>query len=197
MARPSHDEMTHDTAGAPRENLPPPDQEMQALLHFLSQQQASDLHLKSGFAPIVRIGGHLRRIQGPPLPENDYIEQMLMPMVPPGRGQELERTGGVDFSVRIDTGDRFRINLFRASGHTHAAIRRVQSKIPSFESLQLPDVYRQTIEHTYEGLIIVSGVTGSGKSSTLAAMLGWINEHRSMHVITIEDPIEFVFTPNK
>ena len=84
MARPSHDEMTHDTAGDPRENLPPPDQEMQALLHFLSQQQASDLHLKSGFAPIVRIGGHLRRIQGPPLPENDYIEQMLMPMVPPG-----------------------------------------------------------------------------------------------------------------
>jgi twitching motility protein PilT len=183
--------------GVVRDQLPPPDQELHALLNFVCKQQASDLHLKSGFPPCVRIGGHLRRIQGPALPETDYIERMMMPLVPPGRGEDIERTGGVDFSFKIETGDRFRINLFRASGHTHAAIRRVQSKIPSFEDLHLPDIYRKTIMNSYEGLILVSGVTGSGKSSTLAAMLEHINENRSMHVVTIEDPIEYVFTAKK
>jgi twitching motility protein PilT len=122
---------------------------------------------------------------------------MLMPMVPPGRGQEIERTGGVDFSIKIDTGDRFRVNLFRASGHTHAAIRRVQNRIPTFEDLHLPPVYEKAISLSHEGLILVSGVTGSGKSSTLAAMLDYINVHRALHVVTIEDPIEYVFTPKK
>lgn len=179
------------------ESLPPPDQEMHALLHFLARMGASDLHLKSGFAPCVRIGGHLRYVQSPPLPVADYIEAMLIPLVPQNRLEDLDRLGGVDFSVAIDTGDRFRINLFRATGHTHAAIRRVQSKIPSFEDLHLPDIYRTTILETMDGLVIVSGVTGSGKSSTLAAMLDYINAHRSMHVVTVEDPIEFSFQPKK
>jgi twitching motility protein PilT len=89
------------------------------------------------------------------------------------------------------------VNLFRASGHTHAAIRRVQNRIPSFQDLHLPDIYEKTIMVSQEGLILVSGVTGSGKSSTLAAMLDYINEHRALHVVTIEDPIEYVFTPKK
>jgi twitching motility protein PilT len=189
--------MSEIDAGLLRDKLPPPAQEIHALLHFVAKHQASDLHLKSGFAPCVRIGGHLRRIQGPPLPETDYIEHMLMPLVPPGRGQEIDRCGGVDFSMCIDTGDRFRINLFRASGHTHAAIRRVQNKIPSFQDLNLPDIYEKTIMQSFEGLILVSGVTGSGKSSTLAAMLDHINGHRALHVVTVEDPIEYVFAPKK
>jgi twitching motility protein PilT len=183
--------------GPPRHELPPPEQEIQALLAFVSKHQASDLHLKSGFPPIVRIGGHLRRVQGPALPSADYIERMLLPFVPSGRGEELERTGGVDFAIRSETGDRFRVNLYQSTGHAHAAIRRVQSRIPSFEDLHLPDVYRETISKSTEGLVLVSGVTGSGKSSTLAAMLDYINEHRALHVITIEDPIEYSFTPKK
>ncbi len=170
---------------------------MHALLHFLARMGASDLHLKSGFAPCVRIGGQLRYVQSPPLPIADYIESMLIPLVPQSRLEDLDRLGGVDFSVSIDTGDRFRINLFRATGHTHAAIRRVQSKIPTFEELHLPDIYRKIILETMDGLVLVSGVTGSGKSSTLAAMLDYVNLHRSMHVITIEDPIEFAFQPKK
>jgi twitching motility protein PilT len=79
----------------------------------------------------------------------------------------------------------------------HAALRRVQSHVPDFRELRLPPVYEQTIMHCLEGLILVSGVTGCGKSSTLAAMLNYINEHRSMHVITIEDPVEFTFKPKK
>ncbi|MCA9265746.1 MAG: PilT/PilU family type 4a pilus ATPase [Planctomycetales bacterium] len=177
--------------------LPSPDQEIDALLHFLSRLEASDLHLKAGFPPYIRIGGQLRTVESPPLPISDYIEAMLVPLVPTNRVHELDEHGGVDFSIATDTGDRFRINLFRSTGHVHAAIRRVQSKIPSFEELHLPDVYRQTILSCMEGLILVSGVTGSGKSSTLAAMLDYINQQRSMHVITIEDPIEFSFEPKK
>ena len=101
---------------------------------------------------------------------------MLTPLVPSGRLHEFDEQGDLDFSARGDAGDRFRINLFRSTGHAHAAIRRVQSKIPSFEELNLPDVYRQTIMQSLEGLILVSGVTGSGKSSTLAAMLDHIND---------------------
>ncbi len=179
------------------ETLPPPDQEIHALLHFLARINASDLHLKSGFAPYVRVGGQLRTVQSPPLPISDYIESMLIPLVPQNRLGDLDQLGGVDFSVSIDTGDRFRINLFRATGHTHAAIRRVQNKIPDFESLHLPDIYRKVVMETIDGLILVSGVTGSGKSSTLAAMLDHLNGHRSMHVITIEDPIEYSFRPKK
>ena len=87
--------------------------------------------------------------------------------------------------------------MFRSTGNVHVALRRVQSHIPTFEELCLPDVYRRTIMKTLEGLVLVSGVTGSGKSSTLAAMLDHINDNRSMHMITIEDPIEFVFHPKK
>ncbi|MFC1758379.1 type IV pilus twitching motility protein PilT [Planctomycetota bacterium] len=170
-----------------------PEQQLYTFLSFMSKHGASDLHLKADLAPYFRIGGHLRKIQGPNLPTAEYIEQMLLPLVPSSRLVDLEETGGVDFSTKIDSGDRFRINLFRSTGHAHAAIRRVQSKIPSFGDLQLPDVYGKIAAESMEGLVLVSGVTGSGKSSTLAAMLDHINETRSMHIISIEDPIEFVF----
>lgn len=179
------------------DQMPPPQEQMKALLNFVSKNEASDLHLKAGYPPYIRIGGHLRKIQGPPLPDEGYIEQMLTPLVPAGRLHEFDEKGDLDFSARGEGGDRFRINLFRSTGHAHAAIRRVQSKIPSFDELHLPDVYRQTIMKSLEGLILVSGVTGSGKSSTLAAMMDHINEHRSLHIVTIEDPIEYVFVPKK
>ena len=189
--------MTAELETAQPDEWASPEQQLHIFLAFMSKHQASDLHLKSDLPPCVRIGGHLRRIQGPSLPTADYIEKMLLPLVPPSRIVELEESGGVDFSTKIDTGDRFRINLFRSTGHAHAAIRRVQSQIPNFSDLHLPDIYRQVIAESMEGLILVSGVTGSGKSSTLAAMMDHINETRSMHVITIEDPIEYVFLSKK
>lgn len=179
------------------EDLPSPEEEIASLLAFVHKNEASDLHLKVGYAPYLRIGGHLRKVQCPPLPDSDYIERMIMPLVPAGRLQEFADHGAIDFSAKAESGDRFRINMFRSSGSTHVAIRRVQSKIPSFEELHLPGIYRETIMESLEGLILVSGVTGSGKSSTLAAMVDHINENRGLHVITIEDPIEYVFTPKK
>ncbi len=178
-------------------NLLPPEEEIQKLLTFVSEHEASDLHLKVGYPPYVRIGGHLRKLQLPELPDASYIDGMFRGMMPPDRWRDFENKGSVDFSTAHHTGDRFRINLFCSRGELHAAIRRVQAKILNFNDLNLPEVYRKIISETSEGLVLVCGVTGSGKSSTLAAMLEHINQHRSMHVITIEDPIEFAFHGKK
>jgi len=177
--------------------LLPPKEACDKLLLSMTQLGASDLHLKVGYAPYYRVAGHLRKVDLPPLPSSAYIEQMLIELVPPTRRHEYDERGDLDFSARGSSGDRYRINVFRSTNEMHAAIRRVQSKIPSFEDLHLPDVYRQTIIKSLNGLILVSGVTGSGKSSTLASMVQHINEIRSMHIITIEDPIEYVFHPKK
>lgn len=170
---------------------------MNKLLSSMSQLQASDLHLKVGYPPYFRVQGALRSIKMQPLPNTAYIEAMLEDMFPAHRRQEFEQKGALDFSATGTTGDRFRINLFRATGDTHASIRRVQSTPPTFESLNLPKVYRDLLTKTMNGLVLVSGVTGSGKSSTLAAMLDCLNELRSIHIITIEDPVEFLFKPKK
>ncbi len=171
----------------------PPEKEILKLLEFVRANEGSDLHLKVGYAPFVRIGGHLRKVDSPPLPSTEFVEAMLVPYIPPDRADQYTETGGVDFAIKTEFGDRFRVNLYKSGGEMHAALRRVTGVIPDFESLHLPPVYRQTLEHTYVGLILVTGVTGSGKSSTLAAMLNYINAHRDMHIITIEDPVEFCF----
>ncbi len=179
------------------ESLQPPKEAIDQLLLSMTQFKASDLHLKVGYPPYFRIGGQLRKTHMPPLPDREYLEQMLMPMMPESRKTEFEKHGAVDFSVPGRTGDRFRINVFRAIGDVHASIRRVQSEIPSFDDLRLPDIYGQITAKTMDGLILVGGVTGCGKSTTLASMVDQINATRSLHIITIEDPIEYVFKAKK
>ncbi|MCA9190336.1 MAG: PilT/PilU family type 4a pilus ATPase [Planctomycetales bacterium] len=174
-----------------------PAEEIQRLLTFVTEHSASDLHLKVGIPPFVRIGGHLRALETPALPNSSYIEEMMFGIMPPHRRQEFIDQGGADFAYLASTGDRFRVNVFRSDGDMHAALRRIQHVIPSFDDLHLPDIYRKIISDTHDGLVIVSGVTGSGKSSTLAAMLEYINQHRGMHIVTVEDPIEFRFTSKK
>ena len=198
MDQASSDTAVGAPAGAPQ--VAPavsPAAEMKKLLNFVAREKASDLHLKTGYSPYVRIGGRLRQVQLPPLPDSAFINKMVLPLVPEGRIAEFDQTGALDFSTEIETGDRFRINIYKSRGDTHVAMRRVQSDIADFEDLNLPSVYRRMISETTEGLILVCGVTGSGKSSTMAAMVDHINHTRDLHIITIEDPIEFHFGGGK
>ncbi len=166
------------------------------LLAAMKRLEASDLHLKVGVPPTYRIGGHLKRIDADPLTD-DQADHLLDPIVPESLRERYERTGNLDFATHLEDGDRFRINMFRSGGHTHAAIRRVKAEIPSYDDLRLPPVYGKIIETTTEGMILIVGVTGSGKSSTIAAMVEHINATRSEHIITVEDPVEYRFIPKR
>ena len=115
--------------------LLPPRHEIKKLLEFVTKNEASDLHLKVGYVPYVRIAGHLRRVHSPPLPDSTYIEEMMAELIPPSRQEEFARLGGLDFSARSESGDRFRVNLFRSGNEMNAALRRVQSRIPNFDDL--------------------------------------------------------------
>jgi twitching motility protein PilT len=166
------------------------------LLEAMGRLNASDLHLKVGFPPVYRVGGILKPIQSPPLSE-DEADHLLDPIVPEKLRPNFESTGGLDFATYGKAGDRFRVNMYRCGNHTHAAIRRVKNEIPSFENLRLPAIYRQIAEKTNEGLVLVCGVTGSGKSTTLAALIEHINQNEGVNVITVEDPVEYQFSKAK
>ncbi len=178
-------------------DLSSPKEAIEKLLSSMGQLEASDLHLKVGYPPFYRIRGALRAAKMPLLPDTAYVTGMLEDLIPPTRRNEFDERGALDFAVRGPTGDRYRVNMYRAMGDTHASIRRVQSEVPTFEALNLPPIYKKVVDKSVEGLILVSGATGTGKSTTLAAIVERINDLRSMHIVTIEDPVEFVFKPKK
>lgn len=166
------------------------------LLAAMKGHGASDLHLKAGSPPVFRVGGHLRSVNLPAM-SGEEIAKCMEAIIPPQRRAFYEEHGDLDFSAKLPDGDRFRVNIFRAGDTMNAAIRRINPSIPSYQELLLPSVYQRLIERSFEGLIIISGVTGSGKSTTLAAMIDQINATRRENIVTIEDPIEFIFTPQK
>ena len=166
---------------------------IQRLLLKMKEVEASDLHIKTGTPPVIRVASELHRIEAPELTSDD-TRQLLTPIIPDHMTATLEATGGIDFSYH-DSGERFRCSVFHAGHALHAAIRRVNPKVPDFDALHLPPVYEEMTQRTHEGLVVVCGVTGSGKSSTLAAMLDHINQTRACNIITIEDPVEYLFRP--
>lgn len=171
------------------------------LLAAMGRLDASDLHIKVGIPPTYRIGGELRPIEADPVSE-DEADHLLDPLLTEVQKKKFEETGDLDFAWHIEDpdggpGDRFRINMLRSGNHTHAAIRRVKAEIPSYAELHLPKVYSDIVHRERDGLVLIVGVTGSGKSSTLAAMLDEINATRAVNIITIEDPVEYRFIPKQ
>ena len=165
------------------------------IIHNGVAQNASDIHLTVGLPPIYRIDGDLINASDVPLTDGDVAEA-LNQLTDPKRREELKDTGEVDFAVTYDGEVRMRCNAFYQQGHIALALRILPLKIPTMESLELGPIFVEQAEKP-RGLVLLTGPTGSGKSSTLAAMLDHINHHRRRHIITLENPIEFVYTPDK
>jgi twitching motility protein PilT len=160
------------------------------LLIFAVKNKASDLHVSAGEPPLVRIHGEMRRIEGPPL-ENEAIHRMIYDILNDEQRKTYEEHLEIDFSFALGEYGRFRVNVFKQNRGDAAVFRTIPNTIPTFEELGLPKILMD-LSRLEKGLVLVTGPTGSGKSTTLAAMLDLVNTELKGHVITIEDPIEFV-----
>lgn len=170
--------------------------EVNKLFRMVMKHEASDLHLKVGQPPMMRLKGDIRRMDMRPLTQED-MERLLLSVLSPRQRKILDDEGGVDFSYVIGADEcRFRVSLFRQRSRLSLVSRRVNTVIPTFEKLGLPPSIEELC-HYPDGLIILAGVTGSGKSTTIASMLDYINAREPLHILTVEDPIEFTFTDKK
>lgn len=160
--------------------------------------EGSDLHLKVGKPPYVRVAGTLRPLKRDAITDTE-MESLCFPLLDERNRNIYEDEGGTDFAYMIDVDGatwRFRVNLMTQMGHVGLVARRVNNHIPNFEGLHLPASIEDLCKFD-QGLILVAGVTGSGKSTTIASMLNWINDNYRKHILTLEDPIEFLFQENK
>lgn len=169
--------------------------QIDAFFKLMNEQGASDLHMVAGQQPALRIRGELERIKYPPL-ENDTLKAMLYEITPEDKIKVFEETGDVDFAYEIPGVARYRANYFLQKNGIGAVFRHIPDKILTCEQLGLPPVIRR-LAGLPRGLVLVTGPTGSGKSTTLAAIIDEANRTRKDHIITIEDPIEFVHKSEK
>ncbi len=161
-----------------------------AFLKLMVESGASDLHMTAGNPPILRLHGDLQRIKYKVL-ENDELKAMLYEITPEERIRVFEETGDVDFGFELPGLARFRVNMFQQKNGIGAVFRLIPSKVKTAEELGLPPIITK-LAMLPKGLVLVTGPTGSGKSTTLAAIIDYANRHRQDHILTIEDPIEFV-----
>lgn len=164
--------------------------EVDKLMSVMGKYNASDLHLKAGSPPIYRVARVIRRMEVPPL-TGDQVKKMIYDVLVPKHIADVERTGNADLAYSIPGVGRFRINVFKQRGSLSMAVRRVLTDVPTLQDLHLPDSLADLCSQDH-GLIIVAGITGSGKSTTLAALVGIVNSTRRCHILTIEDPIEYL-----
>ncbi|MEH6435254.1 type IV pilus twitching motility protein PilT [Massilia sp. DD77] len=165
------------------------------LLAFSVKNKASDLHLSSGLPPMIRVHGDVRRINLPALEHKD-VHGMIYDIMNDGQRKQYEEVLECDFSFAIPGLARFRVNAFNQERGAAAVLRTIPSKILSLEELNAPKIFAE-LALKPRGLVLVTGPTGSGKSTTLAAMVNHLNENELGHILTIEDPIEFVHEPKK
>jgi len=164
--------------------------DIESLLRAAIEYKASDLHLTVGVPPILRLHGELKQYGQEPLTEQD-TDAFAREVVPMDRWKTFQERGELDFSYSMEGGARFRMNAFYQRSATSLAIRIIPSSIPSFEQLHLPESLKK-IAAKPQGLVLVTGPTGSGKSTTLASMIDYINHEMRKHIITLEDPIEYL-----
>ena len=165
------------------------------LLAFVVKNKASDLHLSSGLPPMIRVHGDIRRINLPAMEHKD-VHSMVYDIMNDGQRKFYEENLECDFSFAIPNLARFRVNAFVQLRGAAAVMRTIPSKIQSLEDLKCPAVFRDIADQP-RGICLVTGPTGSGKSTTLAAMVNYINENEFGHILTVEDPIEFVHESKK
>ena len=165
------------------------------LLTFSVQQKASDLHLSAGIEPMIRVDGDVKRINLPPL-DHKTVHDMVYDIMNDKQRKAWDEFLETDFSFEIPGLARFRVNAFNQSRGAGAVFRTIPSKIMSLDDLKCPSIFKD-IANTPRGIVLVTGPTGSGKSTTLAAIIDYINENEHGHILTIEDPIEFVHPSKK
>ena len=160
------------------------------LLAFAVKNKASDLHLSAGLPPMIRVHGDVRRINLPPMEHKD-VHAMAYDIMNDGQRKQYEETWECDFSFAVPNLARFRVNAFNQNRGAAAVFRTIPTKVLSLEELNCPKIFKD-ISDAPRGIVLVTGPTGSGKSTTLAAMVDYVNENKYGHILTVEDPIEFV-----
>ena len=165
------------------------------LLQTVISLEASDLHITVGTPPVLRLHGHMRRLDTKPLDPDDTV-QLMKSITPERCQQELQEVGTTDFGFAFGEQARFRVSVFKQRGKTGMVLRRIPYKFMTFDELGLPPATMKCITRP-RGLFLVTGPTGSGKSTSLASMIDWLNTEQDRHIITIEDPIEYYHTHKK
>jgi twitching motility protein PilT len=165
------------------------------LLTFLFQQKGSDLHISAGEVPMIRVDGDMKRVKVPAL-SAEQTQSILYDIMNDHQRKVFEEKSDIDFSIELGETARFRVNVFRQRKGMGAVFRTIPTKILSLEQLGMPNILAK-ISRLEKGLVLVTGPTGSGKSTTLAAMIDLINDELEGHILTIEDPIEFVHPTKK
>ena len=174
------------------------DYEIDKYFRALVKLQGSDLHLKADRPPYVRVKGELRPLDRGPI-DDEEMTRMILAIMDERCRRILNETGGADFAhlTEVDGVNwRFRVNVLTQMGHLGMVARRINNFIPELEGLHLPTSLYRECNH-YQGMVLLAGVTGSGKSTTIASMLNYVNRHYRKHILTLEDPIEFMFTEDK
>lgn len=169
---------------------------IEQLIHLAQQYQATDLHLVANSLPWVRINGDLQLLNQNHVVSKEALDTWLLSYLPPYQIQFFKKGQECDFTMDINTIGRIRVHIYRKKGKIAAALRLLPKTIPTIEDLAIPETLLPLLEKK-QGLILVTGPTGSGKSTTLAAMFNYLNCNFSRHLVTIEDPIEFIYINNK
>lgn len=183
-------------------NIPPyvrkEEYEIDRLFRALVKCKGSDLHLKVGRPPMLRVAGSLQALNRGPIDE-DEMDRILYEFMNERNRKILQETGGADFAHIVKVDElvwRFRVNILNQMGRLGLVARKVNNSIPVFEKLFLPQILEELCKFS-QGMVLLAGITGSGKSTTIASMLDWINHRYKKHILTLEDPIEFTFTEDK